>query len=551
MSHSNPLLRHFPVDPSEIPTIMPSPFSSDPHPLAEQACRILQQCLPTTCEQGSDDDSAAVGKMFGVLLVRESSGAVGFLSAFSGMMNGAWQLPGFVPPMFDPAEQDSFLPAGYDELAQFTQKLQQLEDAMQQSGLAQKITHMQQQRDQAVATLKQQHKIAKAQRKQQRLALQQPSRCAEYKTEMAALALASQHHKREAINCSAHWHEKIQLLQQQLEALEQQIKQIKEARAQKSRGLHLQVFASYQLRNNLGEQQGISHFFEGMPPAGSGDCAGPKLLHYAHQHQLQPLALAEFWWGASPSTGIRHHGHFYPACRGKCLPILPFMLRGLAVEDEPDYAQVVDASEPRLVYEDDSILLINKPAGLMSAPGKSLKDSVITRLRLRYPDCPSLKLIHRLDMATSGLLLLAKTVQANKFLQKQFIQRNVEKRYEALISRRLPLEPNQGDIDLPLHLDIDDRPRQLVCHQHGKSAQTHWQLIKHEGETSRVYFYPRTGRTHQLRVHAAHRDGLNAAIVGDALYGTSAQRLMLHAQYLRFKHPLSRQYMEFELPAPF
>jgi len=548
---SESLLSYFPINPAVevIPTVMPSPFSDSPHPLAEQAALILQQRLSSLI-----DETITVGKMFGVLVVRDMNGTIGFLSAFSGMMNGSWQMPGFVPPIFDWAEQNRFLPAASDELARLAEELQCLETSEQRSELMQKISLMQQQRDLALAELKQRHKAAKAVRKSQRVALQEQNDLSgsERQKQMAALALASQHHKREAANAKIHWYERLQLLQLQLDSFEQQIKQIKESRTEKSRKLHKRVFAAYMLNNFSDEQQNMTDFFdESTPPAGAGDCAGPKLIHYAHKHHLQPLAMAEFWWGPSPSSGIRHHAQYYPACRGKCRPILPFMLRGLKVEAEPDYGQEIEASEPQVVYEDDTLLVVNKPAGLMSAPGKHIKDSVFNRLLQRYPDCPELRLVHRLDMATSGLLLVAKNLCINKALQKQFIQRSVEKRYEALLSKRLGPDQLEGKINLPLRVDFDDRPRQLVCYEYGKTAITRWQVIDHEGERTRIWFYPETGRTHQLRVHASHRDGLNAAIVGDALYGQAGERLMLHAQRLCFTHPVSRERLEFELPAPF
>ncbi|MDX8405775.1 MAG: pseudouridine synthase [Mariprofundus sp.] len=542
------LIHYFPTAPAadDIPAVMPSPFANTPHPLAKQACLILQQRLAAA------QHSPRVGKMFGVLVVRDSDGRIGFLSAFSGMMDKQWQVPGFVPPLFAQAEQDSFLLAGRAELAALSEQLQSVETATLRPLLKQQLTAMQQQRDQAMTAIKDRHREAKYVRKQQRLALLKLNDTSQQQQHMAALALASQHHKREATNASLHWHAQLQQLQQQLDDFEQQIRQIKEMRTEKSRLLHKQVFATYRLDSYLQEKQSISHFYtDGMPPAGSGDCAGPKLIHYARHHRLYPLALAEFWWGPSPSTGVRNHGQFYPACRGKCLPILPFMLRGIAVEPEPDYGRGIDASEPQIVYQDECLFVINKPAGLMSAPGKKVEDSVFTRLLQRYPEYPELKLVHRLDMGTSGLLLVAKNLRTNKFLQKQFIQRNVEKRYEALLSKRLPPEPHEGEIDLPLRVDFDDRPRQLVCYEHGKAAKTRWQIIAREGETTRVLLYPLTGRTHQLRVHASHRDGLHAAIVGDGLYGLPGERLMLHAQRLCFTHPLSREWVVFVLPAPF
>ncbi len=558
MIDRNMLLSYFPTEPAagEIPFIMPSPFSNTPHALAEKACLLLQQRLNTAVELPRDFFLANSGKMFGVLVVRDQDGGIGYLSGFSAMMSGGWSVPGFVPQVYDQAGHDAFLSAGNDQLAALTEQLQQLEGSPQRAVLGQQIADIVIERDMAMAELKLRHKAAKNDRKQQRFALQQRQELsdAERQAEMATLALASQHHKREATNASLAWAEKLHLLQSQLDDIDGQIKAIKETRTEKSRVLHRRVFDTYLLTNHLGENRPMTAFFEGMPPAGAGDCAGPKLIQYAHTHGLYPLALAEFWWGASPSSGIRHHGQFYPACRGKCHPILPFMLRGLNVEAEPDFgqaAEAVGADEPQVIYEDDDLLVLNKPAGLMSAPGKYVKDSVYTRLMQRYPDCPDLKLVHRLDMATSGLLLVAKNLRINKALQKQFIQRSVEKRYEALLSKRLPPEMQEGDIDLPLRVDFDDRPRQVVCYEYGKSAKTHWQVIAHEGETTRVWFYPHTGRTHQLRMHASHRDGLNAAIIGDALYGEDAERLMLHAQRLCFEHPSTGERMAFEIPAPF
>jgi len=551
-----PLISIFPSTPlaNEIPSAMPSPFSDRPHPLAKQAALILQQRLSAESSLPRDFFAPGGGKMFGVLVVRDRDGSIGFLSAFSAMMSGAWLLSGFVPPIFNLVEQNSFLPAASEALALLTEQIQELESSEQRTELARQISVKQQQCDLALAELKQQHKRAKANRKIQRVALQAAEHLVETErqTRMAALALASQHHKRAFANASMQWAEQIQQLQLQLDGVEQQIQQIKDIRTEQSRQLHKKVFAAYLLENYLHEQRPMTDFFaDSRPPAGAGDCAGPKLIHYAHQHHLQPLALAEFWWGASPSTGVRHHGQFYPACRGKCHPILPFMLRGLNVETEPDYGLDIEEDEPQTVYEDEQLLVINKPAGLMSAPGKKVKDSVYTRLLQRYPDHPELKLVHRLDMATSGLLLVAKTLQANKALQKQFIQRSVEKRYEALLSKRLTADLSEGEINLPLRVDFDDRPRQLVCYEYGKTAITRWQVLAREGDTTRVWFYPETGRTHQLRVHASHKDGLNAAIVGDALYGQAGERLMLHAQRLCFTHPISRERVEFELPAPF
>ena len=541
------LITYFSASPraDEIPDVIPSPFANMPHPLAMRAAHMLQQRLSE-----GDSEPSNSGKMFGVLVIRDRDDRIGFLSAFSGMFNGKWELPGFVPQIFEMAGENSSLAFGNTELEDLTAQIENLEKSPERAELADEIAQLQQQRNRELADLKQRHKKAKALRKTKRQVLTDLSD-PDQQAEMRALALASQHHKREATNATQTWNERLQAVQLQLDALEQQIVKIREQRTERSRQLHREFFESYRLVNALQEQQPITRFFDSTPPAGAGDCAGPKLIQHAHLHHLQPLALAEFWWGPSPSTGIRHHGHFYPACRGKCRPILPFMLRGLEFEPEPDHGLGIDSSEPQVVFEDDSMLVVNKPAGLMSAPGKYVKDCAINRLIQRHPKCPEMRLVHRLDMATSGLLLVAKTLSANKFLQRQFIQRSVEKRYEAILSKPLSLEQAEGDIELPLIVDLDDTPRQMVSLEYGKPAKTHWQVIARDNETTRVWFYPLTGRTHQLRVHASHKDGLNAAIVGDELYGKPAERLMLHAQRLCFNHPITRERMEFELPAPF
>ena len=535
----------------DLPGIMPSPFNDVPHPLAAHAAELLQQQLTSRQDIPRDFFAENGGKMFGILVVQNDQGCIGFLSAFSGMMNGQWLIDGFVPPIFDVEEQAAFLTQGKQTLVAFAEELRKLEEASEYVTLQENNAHILQQRSEAHSSLKREHKAAKAVRKQQRLTLASlpPD---EQHHQMRALAIASQQHKREAAAVKLEWDTKVKKAQAPLDEYEQKIESIKSARAKLSRELHQQVFDSYQLCNFLGEQKTVTHFFEdSTPPAGAGDCAAPKLIHYAQSHQLKPIALAEFWWGESPAAGVRHHKLFYPACRGKCRPILPFMLSGLDVEPEPYFGNDIDERLPEVIFEDDVLMIINKPAGLMSEPGKDIKDCVFNRLLERYPELPELRLVHRLDMSTSGLLLVAKDRTTYHKLQRQFIQRTVEKRYEAVLCKALPADMFEGEINLPLRVDFYDRPRQLVCYEYGKTAQTHWNVIQRSHDTTRVYFYPHTGRTHQLRVHAAHKDGLNAAIVGDELYGLAGERLNLHAQRLCFDHPVSRKRLIFEVPAPF
>ncbi|MGL4448060.1 MAG: RluA family pseudouridine synthase, partial [Shewanella sp.] len=292
------------------------------------------------------------------------------------------------------------------------------------------------------------------------------------------------------------------------------------------------------------------------PPAGAGECAAPKLLQYAFKHRLKPLAMAEFWWGAPPKSAIRQHKQFYPACLRKCQPILKHMLEGLAVDDNPLRINPAAEKPLEIVYQDDALAIVNKPAELLSVPGKEITDSVYLRMQQTFPEATGPLIVHRLDMSTSGIMVIALTKASHKQLQKQFIQRRITKRYVALLEgspKALLQGQREGNISLPLRGDLDDRPRQLVCPQWGKAAHTHWELKEidaHTGNT-RVYLYPHTGRTHQLRVHCAHHEGLDAPIVGDDLYGKRAERLHLHADLLAFTHPLTGLPMQFQVDPAF
>ena len=342
------------------------------------------------------------------------------------------------------------------------------------------------------------------------------------------------------------------------------LESLKEERKQRSIALQQWIFQQFRLRNALGEEQDIHTIFAETahrnPPAGTGECAAPKLLQYAYLHQLQPLAMAEFWWGNSPKGEIRRHGHYYPACRHKCEPILGFMLRGLKVEPNPLLISNTDATQLETVYEDEYLLVVNKPAGMLSVPGKTGQASVLSILQERYPEATGPLLVHRLDMATSGLLLAAKDKDTHGLLQKQFEGRTVKKRYIALLDGPVTGKEPKGFIRLPLRPDFDNRPLQMVDFQYGKPAVTRYEIISvilseakdlNTPHYTRIALYPETGRTHQLRVHAAHPDGLNCPIVGDPLYGQPADRLYLHAERLEFRHPITNKTLRITKEAPF
>ena len=341
-------------------------------------------------------------------------------------------------------------------------------------------------------------------------------------------------------------------------------------RRYRSQELQLWLFRQYRLLNAKGQTHDLVEVWRDyhcspriqrrypLPPGGTGDCCAPKLLQYAYQHQLKPVCMAEFWWGPSTKGDVRHHGQFYPACRGKCKPVLTWMLQGLDVDPSPD-ADGFPKLDISLVYEDDSIVVVNKPSGLLSVPGRTERHSVATIAQQRWPGS---LLAHRLDLYTSGLLVVAKHRDAYRHLQQQFSEHTVGKRYVALLSGPWPADkPTRGTISLPLYADPMNRPRQVVDYQLGKPAVTDYELLEpctpaplttHLSPlTSLVALYPHTGRTHQLRVHCAHPDGLGCPILGDELYGQSADRLYLHAEQLTLTHPVTGQRMHFEQPVPF
>ncbi len=335
------------------------------------------------------------------------------------------------------------------------------------------------------------------------------------------------------------------------------LRRMDDARAARSRELLPQIQDTYHFVNARGERRVLRELFApALPPGGAGDCAAPKLLAQAYTLGLRPVALAEFWWGAAPRSGDRHAGSFYPACRGKCGPILAHMLLGLPADPPPIFgAGMIPLSEPETVYEDAQIVIVDKPSGLLSVPGRSarLQDSVMTRLRARYPESTGQLVVHRLDLDTSGLLLAAKDGATFSALQRLFSLREIEKRYVAWLDG--DVTDDEGMIDLPLRLDVDDRPRQIHDAEFGKSAVTQWRVLQRANGRTRVSLVPLTGRTHQLRVHASHPLGLNAPIVGDRLYARAApadgERLMLHAELLAFTHPGSGVTLRVESPAPF
>lgn len=519
------------------------PFHYTPHPLCVKAAEEVQAYLRS---QTVWAEELQRGKMFGVLVVEDELGALGYLAAFSGNLMGENQWDFFVPPIYDLLRPGSYFPQEEEQISAINHEIARLQ--ADPFFIQQKQT-LQQLQAQAEAELRTAKAFLKAE-KQRREQLRQAG--VDGQT-AAALIQESQFQKAEYKRLERNWQERMRQAQTAVNTQETEIEALRQERKQRSAALQQWLFEQYQVWNARGERKPLTEIFapttQGTPPAGAGECAAPKLLQYAYLHQLKPRCMAEFWWGDSPKQEIRQHGNYYPACKGKCEPILGHMLQGLAVDPNPLLTAAPQAETLEIVYEDEWLVVVNKPAGMLSVPGKGAVDSMADRLRRRYPEADGPMIVHRLDMATSGLLLVAKRKAIHQQLQAQFHHCTIRKRYIALLEGGVATD--EGDIALPLAPDLLDRPRQRVDQTEGKPALTHYEVLSRTANRTRIAFYPHTGRTHQLRVHAAHPDGLGCPIVGDTLYGHPADRLYLHAESLTFTHPVSRQQLTIDCPAPF
>lgn len=542
----------------ELPRKFTFPFYYQPHPLAEIAANELQHDLSTRDLDhnfGLDKTKKGlvIGKMFGVLIVKDRSGKLGYLAAFSGKLADANHHEGFVPPVFDMLDSKGYYRKEEVEVHQFTIEIEKLEKDQAYKEAQDFLIKQKQQAELDIARLKAEIKAGKAKRKQIRKEAENTHTQEELDILREKLSQESIKEQFNLKDANTYWRYKIQEAEDQLAIFTSKIESLKNERRDKSANLQKRLFSDYTFLNAKQEKRSLLSIFsekdQTTPPAGAGECSAPKLLHFAYQHNLTPIAMGEFWWGASPKSEVRNHQQFYPACRGKCEPILGHMLQGLDVEDNPMLKAPENVGELDIIYEDEYFLLVNKPAEFLSVPGKNIYDSVLARMEARYPNATGPLLVHRLDMSTSGLLLVAKRKDIHKKLQSQFLRRTITKRYEALLDGEISAD--SGVIELPLRVDLDNRPQQLVCYEYGKKAVTKWEKIKVIDGKTLVNFYPITGRTHQLRVHAAHVKGLNTPILGDDLYGTRANRLHLHAAYLQLEHPVTHETLEFYLPSGF
>lgn len=532
------------------------PFYYQPHQLSEIAASELQNYLETQTDFDHNfglneaQEGLVIGKMFGVLVCQNEKGELGYLWAFSGKLANENHHDYFVPTVFDMLVDNSFFRKEEALLNAYNRKIENLEISEDYLNELENFKKTKIQAETELQNQKIRIKDQKTLRDQRRIQIE--STLNEVELQQLNFEL-SEESKKESIllkKMTKYWKLTLQTLEEKGLVLSNELMQLKEERRAKSAALQKQLFAEYSFFNQHKEKKSLGEIFNNNPPAGAGECAAPKLLHYAFQLNLKPICMAEFWWGQSPNSEVRQHKQFYPSCKSKCEPILMgHMLQDLEMEENPFIMNHAEGKDIEIVYEDEVMLVINKPTEFLSVPGKTISDSVYARIAAKYPDATGPLIVHRLDMSTSGIMLIAKNEETAVQLQSQFIKRTIKKRYVALLDGLL--ERKYGYIDLPLRVDLDDRPRQLVCYEHGKPAQTKWKTLEIKDGKTKVYFYPITGRTHQLRVHASHNLGLQTPIVGDDLYGSKADRLHLHAEYIQFEHPVTKEIMEISVEAEF
>ena len=542
----------------EVPDKFTFPFYYEPHPLAIVATKEIQEYLEKQTDfkhefglKGTELKNA-IGKMFGVLVVKKTDNSLGYLAAFSGKLADNSFPDKFVPPIFNMRSEGSFYIQGEKKIEKIGAKIQLLKKDENYLSLKKLLKKLRKKIEEDLAAQRKKMQLSKLSRRLQKKEASKILDEKKFETLTKKLTQESFNDQFYFRELQQYYDHKINKTKSKVLEFEDQIKQYTQKRKEISTNLQQTLFEKYQFLNQFKEQKGILDIFHNpssRPPAGAGDCSAPKLLQYAFQHELTPVAMAEFWWGISPNSEVRKHKNFYPSCQSRCKPILNHMLKGIEMDENLIHKNLSKNQELRIVFEDNDLVIVNKPPEFLSVPGKEIKDSVYTRIKQKYPEATGPLIVHRLDMSTSGIIVLTKTKEANKILQSQFIKRTIKKRYVALLSGKL--SKKQGVIKLPLRLDLDDRPRQLVDFINGKKAETNWNVISKNDTHTRVHFYPITGRTHQLRVHAAHKVGLNTPIKGDDLYGNKQDRLYLHAEFIEFIHPTSRNKISFTVPADF
>ena len=564
----------------DIPERMNNPLDYEPHPLCIAACKELQAYLAERKDWREEIDK---GKMFGVLIVKKNDKEIGYLAAYSGQIGGRSDWKGFVPAVFDYLQPDGYFKTHEAKITELNQHIAHLINNPEIKETERILNKLHKVQEHKLNLHKMQITEAKAKRDARRQeASLHPDTKGLTSEEEQAMIKESQFLKAELRRFKKLISQKTPL-EEMYDNYQKGLQEIKQLRKSDSDELQKWLFSQFKMLNDKGESKDLLEIFKEfnqmVPPAGSGECCEPKLLQYAFEHGLKPLQMAMFWWGESPKEEIRHHLHFYPACNGKCKPILHWMLPADVFEQASADAYIYNKVE--ILYEDQELAVIHKPEGMLSVPGKDAQQpSIYSWARKQFPEATGPLIVHRLDMATSGLMVIAKTEFAYHRLQKQFTSHQVQKRYVAIVCCKdkdmaQRIKDATKMISLPLMPDYLDRPRQIVNHEQGKEAITEYEVLgseerrvkseefnsaaNHEVQSSnlkvqciRLALYPKTGRTHQLRVHCAHREGLDAPILGDPLYGNvKADRLYLHAEAITFKHPLTRKEIHIERKADF
>lgn len=526
-----------PIEGHSLPERFTWPFHYEPHPLCRLAADEVQRYIASRQDW---HDELSEGKMFGVLVVRNADNEIGFLAAFSGNLAGSNNHDYFVPAVYDMLQPDDFFRREEAEISAINHRIRTIETSEEfctrrkalcerkkaiEEGVKQNIIHLKSEMER-LQNDQSDHLCAEWQGKISSLNSEQQRLKTLLKREQRAIAAEEQ-------------------------ALQAILAPLQAERHARSQALQQRIFKEFRMLNALGQAKDLCEIFaptkQQTPPAGAGECAAPKLLQYAYRNALQPICMAEFWWGASPRGEVRRHGNFYPSCNSKCKPILLYMMQGLEVDENP--LEKIMPSNPTILWEDESIVVINKPEGMLSVEGKSGVRSAEQWAKERYPMATGPMIVHRLDQSTSGILLIAKDKETHKALQEQFISHTIKKEYTALLEGRI--NSHAGRISLPLKLDYEHRPRQMVA-QDGRSAVTEYEVLSISDNRTLIRFRPLTGRTHQLRVHSAHDKGLGCPIVGDDIYGYGGrERLHLHASRIEFRHPLTQEPITILCEAPF
>ena len=521
---------------------LPEKFTYPMHYVPHELCKIAAgEVMDYALKQEQWTDELMEGKMLGVLIVKDVDDTLGYLAAYSGNLAHTGEHEYFAPHIYNLLKPQGMFRIEEERISAINHQIESLENSARKKALQSLLDSTKQEHELIESEFRHKMEDAKRARDARR---KRGSLSPEQEEE---LIKESQHQKAELRRIKKRHRSITDQLEQRLSELDTTIIELKAKRKAMSEELQKKLFKLFVIKNACGESCDVATIFERrlnrLPPGGTGECCAPKLLQYAYNNSLTPVCMAEFWVGQSPQGEVRHHGHYYPACRSKCLPLLEFMLQGLDVENNA-LSSTPDSVEVKVIYEDQSLIVVDKPAGMLTVPGKDEQaTSLLEIVRNMLPEGENALEVHRLDQATSGLVVFAKTHEVQSNLRQQFEERKVRKTYVALLDGTPPEE--KGAITLPLRPDFDDRPRQVVDMENGKQAITEFRVLEHRNDKTLVEFTPLTGRTHQLRVHASHPQGLNCPITGDMLYGTASSRLFLHAQTLCFLHPITNEPMSF------